>query len=199
MDQNYYEFLEVEPSASLHDIQEAYVRAKKMYSPNSPALYSMFSEGEVRQLLKLVEEAYLILSNEARRVNYDRDLQKKSLPNQSLTSLDQIPEGFANSKLSVYEIRPEMEEQILNESVLDGNFIQRIRMYKNINLDQISHETCIKRNYLVAIESNDFEALPAAVFVRGFVVQISKILGLNHEKVTNMYMKYFKKSCVGED
>ena len=206
---NYYELLEIEPSASPHKIREAYIRAKETYSPNSPALYSMFSEEEARQLLKLIEEAYLILSNQAERINYDLQLRNKgpiALPNfavgypvRSKPIPDQVPDGFARSKFGVYEILPEIEEQIANESILDGNFIQKIRMYKNINLEQMSAETRISRSYLAAIESNDFEALPAAVFVRGFIVQISKVLSLNHEKVARTYMNYFKKGRVGED
>ena len=212
--QNYYELLEVDPSSSLHKIREAYIRAKKTYSPNSPALYSMFSETEARQLLKLIEEAYHILSNQAKRIDYDLRLQNKNSKTLSRVSLindptlvkntlipipNQVPEGFAKSKFSVYEILPEIEEQIASESVLDGKFIQKIRMYKNINLEQMSAETRISRSYLVAIESNDFESLPAAVFVRGFVVQISKVLDLNPEKVAKAYMNYFKQGYVGKN
>jgi cytoskeletal protein RodZ len=42
------------------------------------------------------------------------------------------------------------------------------------------------------LEANDLEALPVAVFTRGFVVQIARLLGLDERKIADAYMKYFR-------
>ena len=215
---SYYEILEVNPSASLEVIRTAYIRAKQTYSSNSPKLYSIFSKKEAKQLLTLIEEAYLILSHQAKRSDYDLSQQAQhqgasvplikappspkaqSIAGESLPFIlesSDMPDGFICSKFGVYEVLPEMEEQITNGSAFDGSFIQKVRMYKKINLEQMSRETRINRAYLASIESNDFESLPAAVFVRGFIIQIAKALGLNPEKVAKSYMMFFKQGYVG--
>ncbi|HEY1079737.1 MAG TPA: helix-turn-helix domain-containing protein, partial [Bdellovibrio sp.] len=46
--------------------------------------------------------------------------------------------------------------------------------------------------YVTAIENMDASNLPVIVFVRGYVVQIAKALGLDDKKVADSYMKNFK-------
>ena len=41
-DLNYYELLEINTDASSQDIHRAYERIRKIYEPNSIALYSLF-------------------------------------------------------------------------------------------------------------------------------------------------------------
>jgi cytoskeletal protein RodZ len=72
--------------------------------------------------------------------------------------------------------------------------LQKVREYKNVSLDQLTKYTRIGRHYLVALEANDFHSLPAQVFVRGFVAQMSRLLNLNEKIVTESYMKIFKDS-----
>ena len=69
--QTFYEVLEIKPNAGPSEIYEAYQRAKSTYSPNSPALYSMFTTDEAAQLMSLIEEAYQTLSHQAKRRDYD--------------------------------------------------------------------------------------------------------------------------------
>lgn len=207
-EQNYYEILEIEPGAAQNEIHLAYQRAKTTYSPESPALFTMFSESEARELLELIEEAFETLSNQNRRQQYDAslagnlntdtdtlpDLHPRSLQNQSsraLSAREKIPDGFARTKFSVYEVDEEIETEARLLQSVDGPFLQKIRLYKQVNLDQISEETRISKSYLAALENNDREALPAAVFVRGFVVQVARILGLDEQTTANAYMKQF--------
>jgi curved DNA-binding protein CbpA len=99
-----------------------------------------------------------------------------------------LPAGFARSKLSVYEVKSEMEQEIVEQKNFDGPFLRKVRQYKGINIDQLSKETRISRSYLAAVEGDDFEALPAPVFVRGFIVQVARILGLDENLVATSYM-----------
>ena len=66
-----YEVLEVPPEAPQTEIHRAYQRAKSIYSADNPALYSMFSREEARELMQLIEEAYAVLGNPALRKSYD--------------------------------------------------------------------------------------------------------------------------------
>lgn len=232
--QTYYEVLEVSPSTPHHEIVSAYQRAKEAYSPDSIALYSMFSPDEATELRNLVEEAFQTLGNPAKRKAYDNSLtgkpsrdidllpdfepiheveMKKSTasspathtaqtmrPSSSAATTDSspqrpgtVPAGFARSRVSVYEVNNAIEEEIKKQTQFDGAFLKKIRQYKNINIDQMSKETRISRSYLVAIEAEDFEALPAPVFLRGFIIQYARVLGINENLAASSYMSRVKK------
>lgn len=69
---NYYEILDILPDASQSDIRQAYFRAKAAYGRDSAAIYSLFDSIETKNLLERIEEAYLVLSNQERRKEYDK-------------------------------------------------------------------------------------------------------------------------------
>ena len=103
-----------------------------------------------------------------------------------------LPPGMGRTSLSTYKIDENFEGELRGAVDFDGGFLQRIRLYKNISIDRMSEATRISRSYLMALETNDFKSLPAAVFVRGFVVQVARIMGLDEQKVANSYIKIFK-------
>jgi hypothetical protein len=100
--------------------------------------------------------------------------------------------GQGRTSLSTYKLDDSFESEITNASEFDGGFLQRVRLYKNISIDKMSDATRISRPYLMAVETNDYKSLPAAVFVRGFVVQIARQLGLDENRAATSYMKLFK-------
>lgn len=219
--QNYYDLLEVKPNAGPSEIYSAYQRARSTYSPNSPALYSMFTPEEAKELMTLIEEAYQTLSHQARRREYDvkiglvkqqpmvtSTVQKKTPPPptdpannagdgwvgsvKTSARKDDVPKGFARTKFSVYEVKADFEAEIESRDEIDGLFLQKIRLYKGVTLDQMCDEIRVAKSTLVALEANDMDALPVAVFTRGFVVQFARILGLNETKIVDAYMKFFR-------
>lgn len=201
--QTLYELLEVTPDAPQEEIHSAFLRAKTTYSPNSPALYSIFSREEADQLLKLIDEAYSVLGNPIRRREYDHSLRivLEPTPASAPAAVSSPPaKPFSSEKtigktaFSHYEIDPAFEEQIKFQEIFDGSFLQKIRDYKKVTVDQMATSTRIGRNYLVAIEANDFLSLPATVFVRGFIQQIARVLGLDQKKTVESYMKIVKDS-----
>ncbi len=71
-DQTYYEILEVNRTATAKEIQRAYEHAKETFHADSLAIYSLFSEEEVKEIQEAIEEAYRILMDEALRRSYDQ-------------------------------------------------------------------------------------------------------------------------------
>jgi hypothetical protein len=267
---NYYEVLEVPPDAVPAEIQRAYQRAKATYSQDNPALYSMFSREEARDLLKLVDEAYSVLGNNQLRRAYDESLQKNgaqpfaqrstvsadhqalpdfvvpdpSIPGSIEMAAAQIhspppstpvviptapvstpapppsefgpretvivttseftvrkreapptlKQGMAKCPMGTYPVDGAMEQEIAAKDEFDGPFLKKIRTYKQVPLEKLSESSRIGKTYLIALESNDFKNLPAPVFLRGFLVQIARQLGLDENKVVTSYMKLAKKS-----
>ena len=221
--QTYYELLEVPPQAGPTEIYNAYQRARTTYSPSSPALYSMFTPEEAKELMLLIEEAYQTLSHQGRRREYDMKIglldPRVPAPKPALSlkqehnakkvddpwvgpvkvtyrSKEEAPSGFARTKFSTYEVKREFELEINGMQEMDGAFLQKIRLYKGVSLEQISDEIRVAKATLVALEANDLDPLPVAVFTRGFVVQYARALNLDEKKISEAYMKYFRANKV---
>ncbi len=75
--QTYYEILEISQDAHPNEIRQAYQRAKSTYSQDNPALYTVFTKDETKQLLSLIEEAYSVLSNQVTREAYDQRIHRR--------------------------------------------------------------------------------------------------------------------------
>ena len=181
----YYDTVEVSPSSSEKEIHTAYVKAKNTYSSCNPKLHSVFSKDEVGELLKLIDQAYFVLSDPEKRKAYDRQIS---------TQQEQATKKSSKSQKnqSKYKINPIFEKQIEEQDVFDGPFLQHVRNYKNITLKEVSIATRIGKPYLIAIESNEYQSLPAPVFVRGFIIQYAKYLSLDPQKVADSYMGLYK-------
>ncbi|MEY4617292.1 MAG: hypothetical protein RJB66_2252 [Pseudomonadota bacterium] len=195
----YYELLEVLPGSPQHEVSRAYERAKITYASDNPALYTVFSTEEARELLKLIEEAYSVLGNTIYRNRYDEILKDPDTRIEELTFHDIVgPLGATKVDKQKVHFRPtykvdeSMEEMIRHQDVCDGPFLKKVREYKNITLDKLSEITRINPHYLDALEQNDWEGMPAQVFVRGFIVQMSRIYGLDERKTADSYMKLYK-------
>lgn len=196
---NYYEILEVGANAPQHEVTTAYERARATYSGDNPAIYTIFSENEARELLNLIEEAYAILGNKTLRSIYDQRLLSGKGPVKELSyqailgaSKTQFPEPKAVSTKPQYKVDEELEKQWKECNAWDGPLIKKVREYRNISVERMSERTKINAWYLNAIESMDVENLPALVFVRGYIIQICRELDLNEKLVADSYMKVYK-------
>jgi curved DNA-binding protein CbpA len=200
---NYYEVLEVNPGAPQHEVTTAYERAKITYSTTNPALYTIFSEAEAREWCNLVEEAYAVIGNKTIRSLYDERLLGSSSKNKEELRYASLLLASKQSNSETKPISPTLktgskknkliEEEIANTTDWTGAQIKKIREYKELTIDKISEITKVMPFYIQAIEAEDYTNLPALVFVRGYVVQIAKTIGLNDKVVADSYMKMFKK------
>jgi curved DNA-binding protein CbpA len=87
--------------------------------------------------------------------------------------------------------------EIANETEWRGTTIRRIRELRRYSLDDLAQITKISKTYLIAIEEESFEKLPAPVFVRGFLLQIAKTLKIPTEPVAQAYMLRYQKRSGG--
>lgn len=200
---NYYDILEISPHCAQHEITTAYEKAKFTYSGENPAIYTMFNIDEARELLKMVEEAYSVLGNKTLRSIYDEkigqnrphaDLTFEALQAESKAVFNEAPKKPATTLPQKYKIDPKFEEEIKTKSDWSGADLTKVREYKGLTLDRLSEITKISSYYINSIEKVDPKNLPAPVFVRGYVSQISKTLGLDEKKVCDSYMKLFKEA-----
>jgi curved DNA-binding protein CbpA len=88
----------------------------------------------------------------------------------------------------------DLELIIQNETQWNGAALRRIREARRITLEDLSDYTRISRTYLQALEDDDFNKLPALVYVRGFLQQVSRRLKLPADTVSQVYLSRLKSA-----
>ncbi len=217
-DLNFYELLEISPTASAQDIHRAYERVRRIYEPNSIALYSLFTAEETAAIHQRIEEAYRTLIYEDNRRKYDAKLREQNEmpemppppppprtyePAAARSALPPLPEA----KPFIAEPQPQPEaapppqpetpqpEAAAAVSQFIGEFtgpaIKALREQLGISQRTIANRTKIGLRFLDYIEAEEFAKLPARPYLRGFIMLYAKALGCDAERMTADYMKRY--------
>lgn len=198
---NYYEILEINENATQQEIHTAYARAKMTYSAENKALHSVFSPEETNELRTLIEEAYEVLSNNNYRNVYEKRLLSNTYNEFDLTAdaIKIASEGLFQRATPppVAILAPILDTFLENELAAKkewtGQDLKKVREYRKLSFDELTDITKINPWYIAALEDMDPANLPVEVFVRGYVIQVSKALGLKEKIVADSYMRLFRK------
>lgn len=68
-----------------------------------------------------------------------------------------------------------------------GSRLVRAREARGLTLEDAERDTRISRRYLQALESEQFEAIPAPVYARGFLRSYSQYLGLDAQEMLSLF------------
>jgi transcriptional regulator with XRE-family HTH domain len=68
-----------------------------------------------------------------------------------------------------------------------GTLLVRAREARGLTLEDAERDTRISRRYLQALESEQFEAIPAPVYARGFLRSYSQYLGLDPQEMLALF------------
>jgi hypothetical protein len=111
----------------------------------------------------------------------------------TISSPSDPPKTEVETKVPSYESRTQTQinREILTETEFRGSFLRKVREARQISIEEVADYTKIKRQYIEAIEEEDFNRLPAAVYVRGFVIQYAKMLRLPHDRVSSAFMNRY--------
>lgn len=72
-----------------------------------------------------------------------------------------------------------------------GEYLKQKRIDKNYTLEKLSQKTKISVNILKSLEANDYDHLPSAAYIKGFVTSYVKVLNLPlEEAITKMEYTY---------
>jgi cytoskeletal protein RodZ len=69
-----------------------------------------------------------------------------------------------------------------------GPALRKVRSQRGLTIDEASRDTRIRREYLVALEGEDFDRLLGDVHVRGCLRTYASYLGLSPERVVEAYV-----------
>ena len=214
-DMNYYELLEVSPRASAQEIHKAYERVRRIYDPNSIALYSLFSPDETEKIRHLIEDAYRTLIYEENRRDYDlklRDFIEMIPPEAPRTRTFASPMSPAPSRPApvktaephthMAELRP--VPQAPPASTLEppkpapaditeftGPVLRMLRDQRGLTVQNLADITKMSARYVEAIEDENYPRLPARPYLRGFLVLYAKTLGYEPDRIVTDYMRRY--------
>ncbi len=183
-----YDVLGVSRSATDEDIRRAFKRQREVYAPGSLATSSLLSEAQLRGELARTDEAHDTLLDPVRRRAYDLSTfpdaevqQQAARPVRGALAAEQL------------QLQSELLREIGPDTEFTGELLRRVRESQGIDLAEISAFTRISKGHLVAIEAEAYAALPALVYVRGFVSELAKFLKLDTAQVQRSYMRRLRE------
>jgi flagellar biosynthesis protein FlhG len=183
---SHHDVLEVERGATDEEIRRAYKRMCAVFDPENLVTFGLFDEEGLAAARTRIDEAYDVLLDPARRRPYEISVFPDALETQAETAQEQVPTG---------ELPP--APSITPDTEFSGALLRAVRESQGTSLDQISERTKVGTNYLRCIEEDEFDQLPAAVYVRGFVTEFAKCLKLEPEQVSQSYLRRYKARMEG--
>lgn len=75
---------------------------------------------------------------------------------------------------------------------ITGSLLKKLREEMGVGIDEMSGRTRIPRKYLTAIESDQYEQLPAAVYFRGFLVSYLRYLNIRREDIIDAITENYR-------
>lgn len=80
-----------------------------------------------------------------------------------------------------------------------GGMLKEARMKKGLKIADIAKDLCIRRAYLEAIESSNYEEIPEHPYGVGFIRSYAEFLGLNSARIVQLFKEETDASSRPED
>ncbi|MCO4754825.1 MAG: helix-turn-helix domain-containing protein, partial [Bacteriovoracaceae bacterium] len=85
------------------------------------------------------------------------------------------------------------------ENTTIGKLLKEVRKEKNISLDDVANKTKININILKALENEDVDSLPNKTYVKGFVKNYAKTVGLDSNVAIEAFENLYRGSQPEEE
>ncbi len=180
---SHYEVLGLDRGASDEEVRRAYRRARDIFATDSVAVAGLLTETDVTACVGRIEEARDVLLDPSRRRPYDL----------SITPPDALAAWTEPAP-----VEPDVElgpaPEITPETEFTGALLRSLREARGLDLKDVAARTKISVANLRAVEHEEFAALPASVYLRGFVAEMAKYLRLDVEQVTRSYLRRYRSA-----
>jgi helix-turn-helix protein/DnaJ-like protein len=175
--ETHYSVLGIGPRATPEQVERAYRHAAGLYDEESLATYSLLDGDERQQARARVEAAYAVLRDAGRRHEYDLSL--------GLAGAGSPPTFAAPVETSP---PPAQAALVVLPDPLTGADLRRFRESRGITLRDIAAASKVGVRYLEYIEAERLEVLPAPVYLRGFVQEYARVVGLDPRPTAESYV-----------
>ncbi len=199
--ENHYDLLEVSPTASFEDIRRANRRVRDIYGTESVVISGLYDAAALEAVHRHFDLAYTTLMDAAKRKDYDMELFPDGIPTPHPSEHAGAATRPAPPKVEdaiIAAVRPPMPE-LSPDTEYTGPLLRQIREARGIELREIAERSKVGMAYLQALEAESYAKLPAAVYVRGFLVEYAKVLGLDVERVKDTYLLRLRTTQVLHD
>ncbi len=188
-DPTLYEVLSMHRGASDEELRRAVKRQRAIYTPGSLPLTSLLRPEELEAASARIEEAHDTLLDPLKRRAYDLSVFPDEPEKEEVAEVA-VDEALEAQRLL---LREQLDREIQSDTEFTGDLLRRVREARGRALEDIANETKISKRYLQAIEEEQFDALPALVYTRGFVQQLARQLKLDATLVTRTYLARYKR------
>ncbi len=197
---SHYDLLEVAPTASFEDIRRANRRIRDVYGAESIAIAGLYDPASLEAVHRRLDLAYTTLMDAAKRKEYDSELYPEGIPMPTAASPTSIAidPALRLEREAAIALRPPMPE-LGPRAEYSGPVLRQIREAAGIELRELSERSKIGMGYLAALEAEHWAKLPAPVYVRGFLVEYARILGLPSVRVKETYLERYRAGRGGGD
>ncbi len=159
-----YERLGLSPEASTREVERAFRELRDLYSDDSLATYSLLEYADRQEKLESLQDAYdQVLQSRLRATSETADrtlvVDEKHLLSDRLVCVDADPQQ------------------------MPGLFLQQMREAQGLSLSDVAERTKVGSFQLQSIEEQRFNALPAPVYLRGFLKEFARVLEISDIEV----------------
>ena len=77
--------------------------------------------------------------------------------------------------------------------------LKELRQSSGVEIGDISRKTFINSRYLRAIEEGDFSLLPGDIYVRGYIKEFARCLGVPFREAIKDYENYLRGKTTRDD
>jgi flagellar biosynthesis protein FlhG len=202
--ETHYDVLGLPRRASQEQIEKAYQFLHQMYDDASIATYSLLDPEETKTARARVNEAHEVLRDPIRRRDYDASLDIAAREKTVLSFSAGIvtepqrattpPHTTTPTPAVAAANRPEPPPPpIVLTGPVTGDHLRRLREQKGVSLQSIAAVSKVGVRFLEYIEADRHSHLPARVYLRGFLQEYARALGLSPESVAEAYLARLPK------
>lgn len=167
----YFELMELSPEASLDQIRRRYRYLKALYAGDSieiSALHDDVSQELLADYLDRLDRAF-----------------------ETLNALREKNKAVAATAVK-NEPDPELQGWLARIDFYDGAALKAVRERLGVDLQAIFTVTRIQPRFLEDIEAEAFGSFPAEVYLRSYLIEYSRFLGLESQRVLNDYLPRYR-------
>lgn len=167
----YYDLFELPPEATLEEIYKVYTYLKGLYTGEAmetTALNTDFSEDLLLDYLSRLDDAY-------EQLKLLLETKKPSLTKKT----EVMDDGLSDWINSI--------------ACFSGSALKTVRERMGVDLNDIFAVSRIQPHYLEDIENEQFGSFRAEVFLRSYLIEYTRFLSLDSQKVLADYLPRYRK------
>jgi len=166
----YFDILELQQDAGIEDVRKNFAYFKNLYSGDSIEITALNSD--FSQELRL---DYLARLDEANEMLTQFMESKKPAPMSQNLHIDDDLQGWINGI-----------------NCFSGAALKSVREKMAVDLKEIFAVTRIQTQYLEDIENEIFDSFMAEVYLRSYIIEYTRFLGLDTQKVLADYLPRYR-------